>query len=315
MCVAIYSYVLALVAVWFVTFAVASSNGRVRHRQLQSNSTVPYVSGLRLIDVISGQPVSGYNPIKNKTVINLATLSSSNRNWTLEAIMKNDDGTVKITKSVQFSYDNITNFRTETSPPYTMCGDSASAYRMCSELTTLGVKQIVATAFVENTNSIPKPYRLQLRVMNKVVTPTAPSPVSAPVSSPVTRGAWIEVNPNATSIIPRHEACFVMVGRKAYLLAGRYRGNNAVDIYDPVQRTWSKGRAPPIELHHTQCVAVDGKMWIVSSWTGNYPGEDNTEFIYVRGHQRSIRFGGDWLPTEAILTSFFISFFIFVAWA
>lgn len=30
-----------------------------------------------------------------------------------------------------------------------------------------------------------------------------------------------------------------------------------------------------------QCVAADGKIWIVSSWTGSYPREQNTEDIHI----------------------------------
>ena len=110
-----------------------------------------------------------------------------------------------------------------------------------------------------------------------VPVPVRPVPVSGP-----SIGQWIEVDRNATEIIARHEACFILVGRKAYLLGGRYREDNAVDIYDPVSRKWSKGKAPPVEIHHTQCIAVDGKIWIASSWTGNFPREKNNEFIYVR---------------------------------
>jgi len=39
-----------------------------------------------------------------------------------------------------------------------------------------------------------------------------------------------------------------MVGSKAYLIGGR--GNKQTDIYDPVSRKWSVGKAPPIQLHH-----------------------------------------------------------------
>ena len=90
---------------------------------------------------------------------------------------------------------------------------------------------------------------------------------------------WIEVNLNAP-LNARHEACFLMVGRKAYLLAGR--GIKPVNIYDPVTRTWTNGTAPPIQIHHTQCVAVNNdSIWIVSAWTGGYPMERNTDKIYV----------------------------------
>jgi hypothetical protein len=127
------------------------------------------------------------------------------------------------------------------------------------------------------------------------IAPPTPTPVAAPIAPPAA-GKWIVVDKNATEIIPRHEACFVMVGRKAYLLAGRYRENNAVDIYDPVLRTWSKGKAPPMEIHHTQCIAVDGKIWIPTSWTRNFPRERNTEFIFVscRNCQSSLPYDFKW---------------------
>jgi N-acetylneuraminic acid mutarotase len=72
-----------------------------------------------------------------------------------------------------------------------------------------------------------------------------------------------------------------MVGDKAILAGGRYRGSNAVDIYDPATRTWTQGKAPPIELHHMQCVVVDSQLWIVSAWTGSYPREQNAGDIYI----------------------------------
>ena len=92
-------------------------------------------------------------------------------------------------------------------------------------------------------------------------------------------GQWIEVLPNST-LSARHEACFVMVGRKAYLLAGRDK--KPVNIYDPVTRTWTNGAVPPIQIHHTQCVAYGDAIYIVSSWTGGYPMERNVDKIYVR---------------------------------
>ena len=107
------------------------------------------------------------------------------------------------------------------------------------------------------------------------------NPVTAPTSTPVSTAPaqWIEVNLNAP-LNARHEACFLMVGRKAYLLAGR--GIKPVNIYDPVTRTWTNGTAPPIQIHHTQCVAVNNdSIWIVSAWTGGYPMERNTDKIYV----------------------------------
>jgi large repetitive protein len=120
---------------------------------------------------------------------------------------------------------------------------------------------------------------------------TDPSNLSNRVSVPTRRrlsnatesvGRWVVVNSNAT-LTARHEACFVMIGslslRRAYLIGGR--GVHPVDIYDPVTRLWTVGRATPMELHHMQCVALDDKVWIVSAWTGDYPREKNVADIYI----------------------------------
>jgi hypothetical protein len=120
------------------------------------------------------------------------------------------------------------------------------------------------------------------------VKPPTKAPVKPPTKAPVkipspvspALPAWIEVNPDDIGVTARHEACFVMVGRKAYLLAGR--GIKPVNIYNPITRTWVNGTAPPKEIHHTQCVAVDDSIWIVSSWTGGFPKEKNNDLIYVR---------------------------------
>ena len=110
-------------------------------------------------------------------------------------------------------------------------------------------------------------------------------PSRAPSTQPVittpialSNGVWIETDPNA-SIDRRHEACFVMVGSKAYLLGGRR--TLELDIFDPQSRSWTKGQDLPIELHHMQCVAAQGKIWIVAAWTGDFPREQNTDVSYV----------------------------------
>lgn len=91
-------------------------------------------------------------------------------------------------------------------------------------------------------------------------------------------GKWTEISKNA-AIRQRHEACFVMVGNRAYLIGGR--GKFEVNIYNPETNTWKNGTKPPVLLHHMQCVSVDEKIWIVSAWTGYYPAETNAEYIYI----------------------------------
>jgi hypothetical protein len=211
--------------------------------------------------------------LTNGAIINL-TEFPADQEFSIEAISMGFVG------SVVFGY---TNNKTDSSLPFSLCGNVGTVYNPCESLLEIGFHTITATPYTGRyaTGTAGPSRKIKIQVIRSEVMSPTTTPTKSPVPGPST-GQWIEVNRYATGIIPRHEACFTMVDRKAYLLGGRYRGDNAVDIYDPVLRTWSKGKAPPMEIHHTQCVVVDGKIWIASSWTGNYPREKNTEFIFVR---------------------------------
>ena len=61
----------------------------------------------------------------------------------------------------------------------------------------------------------------------------------------------------------RHENSFVESKGKFYLLGGR--GIKPVDIYDPETNTWTKGAAPPIEIHHFQAVSWTRRSALICS--------------------------------------------------
>jgi len=69
----------------------------------------------------------------------------------------------------------------------------------------------------------------------------------------------------------RHEAAFVAVGDKYYLLGGR--GIKPVDIFDSKTKTWSAGSKPPVEIHHFQPVVYANEIYLLGAMTGGYPGE------------------------------------------
>eukprot|EP00178_Gracilaria_changii_P008412 TRINITY_DN25601_c0_g1_i1.p1 TRINITY_DN25601_c0_g1~~TRINITY_DN25601_c0_g1_i1.p1 ORF type:complete len:591 (-),score=69.20 TRINITY_DN25601_c0_g1_i1:317-2089(-) len=83
-------------------------------------------------------------------------------------------------------------------------------------------------------------------------------------------------------LVKRHEACAVMVNGLVVLVGGR-GVNKAVSIYNPKTGVWSNHAGPGngIEIHHFQCVAAQGKVWIVSSWTGGFPFEKNNDKIFI----------------------------------
>ena len=189
---------------------------------------------------------------------------------------------------------------------------AATPYSLASRTGTMGPKHSVSFSIVNTiiTTKAPSLYPTQVPKSTPVRVPkstpaVAPSsipravpkstpvkppksissvaPVLAPATTPTTSkfAKWIEVNPKAP-IDARHEACFVMVGRKAYLLAGR--GRKSINVYDPESRIWTNGTSAPYLFHHTQCVAANDSIWIVSSWSGGYPREMNNDKIYVRAY-------------------------------
>lgn len=244
------------------------------------STAVGTIVALRLVDANPGsvgQTIVG--SINNNTILDLASFPS-NQLFNVEAVT---DG---IVGSVRFDFDRKSPLHTESNAPFAMCQNELKYYKPCTGF-NVGFHTIQVTPWSEKSNRGTRgaSYGVSFQIVNTTRRPTT-SPVSLPTQSPVTAtwttGRWIETNHNATEIIRRHEACFLMVGRKAYLLGGRYRSDNAIDIYDPVSRSWSKGKAPPAEIHHAQCINVDGKIWIPSSWYGKYPKEKNHEFIFVR---------------------------------
>jgi Galactose oxidase, central domain len=78
---------------------------------------------------------------------------------------------------------------------------------------------------------------------------------------------------------PRHEAGFIAVGNKGYLLGGR--GVKPVDIYDTATKSWTSGSPPPTNIHHFQPVVYEGRIWLPGAMTGNYPKEQSLDHIPI----------------------------------
>ena len=107
-------------------------------------------------------------------------------------------------------------------------------------------------------------------------------PFSAAFNVSTLTGEWQEaiVDPDADLLVPRHEACAVMVKGKVVLLGGRGQFK-PVNIFDPATGVWERKKGPGIEMHHMQCVAVKELVYIISSWRGGFPEEKNNEFVYI----------------------------------
>ena len=85
-------------------------------------------------------------------------------------------------------------------------------------------------------------------------------------------GSWEEIiSTDNSTPVARHEAAFIGLEDKFYLLGGR--GDKVTSIYDTKTNTWSEGAKPPLEMHHMQPVIWDDKIYILGAMTGPYPGE------------------------------------------
>lgn len=106
------------------------------------------------------------------------------------------------------------------------------------------------------------------------------SPKSTPPITVLQNGQWTELtSSDGSEPVERHEAAFVGVGDKFYLLGGR--GMKPASIYDTKTRRWTLGPVPPIELHHFQPVVYQNDIYIMGAMTGPYPGEDPVPNIYI----------------------------------
>lgn len=81
------------------------------------------------------------------------------------------------------------------------------------------------------------------------------------------------------SPIARHEAGFVALGEKLYLIGGRRI--NQTSVYDISSNTWQNVSKTPIELHHFQPVVFNDKIYIIGAMTGPWPNETPVEHVII----------------------------------
>ena len=98
----------------------------------------------------------------------------------------------------------------------------------------------------------------------------------------------------------RHEASYVQVGRKFYLLGGREHGSN-VNIYDPATDTWTIGSDPGFPVHHFQAVALDGLIYAIGIFEdNNFPNEQPYDRVLIYDPARDRWFDGPAIPSARI---------------
>ncbi|MCP9234983.1 kelch-like protein [Lewinella sp. JB7] len=106
---------------------------------------------------------------------------------------------------------------------------------------------------------------------------------------------WTYVE-TATEPVARHEAAFVSVGDRYYLLGGR--GIRPVSIYDKSTSEWTEGAPPPVEIHHFQPVVYRGEVYLLGAMTGGYPGETPLPHVYIYNPDRDEWRRGHEIPED-----------------
>ncbi|KGL62298.1 Kelch repeat-containing protein [Polaribacter sp. Hel1_85] len=101
--------------------------------------------------------------------------------------------------------------------------------------------------------------------------------------------------------VARHEAAFVEVDSKFYLLGGRRI--QEVSVFDPNNNLWTSGAKPPIEIHHFQGVSYKKKIYIVGAHTGKYPYETPLPQAYVYDPAKDLWMKGFAIPKDRVRAS------------
>lgn len=117
------------------------------------------------------------------------------------------------------------------------------------------------------------------------------------IEEEMTDSKWQSVlSTDESKPVQRHEAAFVRVGERFYLLGGR--GIRPVSIYDTQTGAWAEGTEPPIEMHHFQPVVYNNKVYCISAMTGGWPNETPTTHVYIYDPATDAWSKGDEIPEE-----------------
>ncbi|MEM9849740.1 MAG: galactose oxidase [Bacteroidota bacterium] len=115
--------------------------------------------------------------------------------------------------------------------------------------------------------------------------------------APDQTGTWKNITAvDSSEPVKRHEAAFVKVADKFYLLGGRRI--NPTSIYNTASQKWTLGAKPPMEMHHFQPVVYDDKIHVLGAMTGKYPGETPVPNIYTYDPAKDEWTKGAVIPAE-----------------
>ncbi len=102
-----------------------------------------------------------------------------------------------------------------------------------------------------------------------------------PLESPGDGAVWKDIVSNSSlNFQPRHEAGYVGINGKFYMVGGR--GNRALNVFDPLTQEWTEASIPfNKELHHFQAINFQNKLYLIGAFTGSFPDETPIGDIYI----------------------------------
>ena len=265
-------------------------------RKLAQISPVdPFVVRIELWNGNKKTKIMNLQKESNKISLTTPQLTSLNIRAVTEADMNNNtfDGSIQYllrrynddnTKDVV--YKSVSNGSPHRLCPQSTCGNIFVDTRRMSSTYVLTAIPYSGTSMTGTKWKSTTVIFSLARISDTPVTSPIRVPVKVPVPVPVTKvdtplsvnGKWTIIQ-SAAPITARHESCTALVNNKMYVIGGRNLA--PIDIFDITSNTWTIGPAPPLPLHHMQCVVADNKVWIVSAWTKSYPNEATVNYTYV----------------------------------
>jgi uncharacterized repeat protein (TIGR03806 family) len=101
---------------------------------------------------------------------------------------------------------------------------------------------------------------------------------------------------NGSKPLARHEGDYLQVGTQLMALGGRETA--VVEFYDPAANTWTQSTAAPLTLHHFQSVVVNGLLYVIGAFVGNYPDETPVPDVYIYNPVTKVWSKGPSIPAD-----------------
>ncbi len=106
---------------------------------------------------------------------------------------------------------------------------------------------------------------------------------------------WHKVDAKGESA-KRHESAAVLIADDLYVFGGR--GERPLQALNLKTQRWRTLAPPPLEIHHAQAVAYQGRLIVISGLTGNFPEEPSLEQVHIYDPATNAWSTGPEIPKE-----------------